>query len=446
MSVHVRLDQFEGPLGLLLYLIRKEEMDIYDIPIHRITEQYLEHIKVMKELDLDVAGDFVAMASTLIHIKSKMLLPQYNEQGEELVNEDPRKELVQKLLEYQKYQEVSKRLYDRPLLGRDTWTRGVRESLEGPDEEIIIEDRGLFALISTYRVLVKKLKKRVHTVYAKGQSIASRILEIKDRFVPGVKIEMRELITSAELSRTKLLITFLSLLELGRLGFVSLFQNEVYGDLWVEAKHAIERDVVARVQEYETINPELAAEALLQEAQAEMDFEAHHLQEPTDVLEEVMASDEELMAAEQELGIEAEPIVPTAVGLEVAMTDSLLAPVDEMATAFVASESQGQELNGSATNGVRDSSSMEFGIEAADLESAPQAAGDLNAAALDAGALGPSGLLETGRGSLAENQTEAANSPDLQYRHEPNVLSDLENLSDEELERLTRPDSPEELA
>jgi segregation and condensation protein A len=108
MSISVQLPKFEGPLALLLYLIRKEEMDIMDIKIHEITGQYLEYIKLMKELDLEVAGEFVAMASTLIHIKSRMLLPQYDENGEIVANEDPRKELVQKLLEYQKYQEAAK--------------------------------------------------------------------------------------------------------------------------------------------------------------------------------------------------------------------------------------------------------------------------------------------------------------------------------------------------
>ena len=95
----VTLPKFEGPLDLLLYLIRKEEMDIFDIKIHEITRQYLEYIKRMRELDLEVAGEFISMASTLIHIKSRMLLPQYNDQGEIIESEDPRKELVQRLLE-----------------------------------------------------------------------------------------------------------------------------------------------------------------------------------------------------------------------------------------------------------------------------------------------------------------------------------------------------------
>ena len=117
--MHIQTENFSGPLGLLLYLIRREEMDIFNINIHQITSQYLEYIKTMKKLDLEFAGEFIAMAASLIQIKSKMLLPNYNEDGEEIESEDPRKELVQKLLEYQKYQEAAHQIYQRPLVGRD---------------------------------------------------------------------------------------------------------------------------------------------------------------------------------------------------------------------------------------------------------------------------------------------------------------------------------------
>src|SRR3984957_18893042 len=96
LNINVKLGTFEGPLSLLLYLIKKDELDIYDIPIHHITSQYLDYIQVMKELNLEVAGEFIAMAATLIYIKSRMLVPQYNEHGEEIAI-DPRKELVEKL-------------------------------------------------------------------------------------------------------------------------------------------------------------------------------------------------------------------------------------------------------------------------------------------------------------------------------------------------------------
>src|SRR5689334_2246415 len=155
-------------------------MDIFNINIHQITRQYLEYIKTMRRLDLEVAGEFVAMAATLIHIKSKMLLPQYNEEGEEIEKEDPRKELVQKLLEYQKFQEASQRLYERPLLGRDVWLRGSRLDLsqKASEEEILIEENALFALIASYRSAIRNMKKTVHRVGSALQSIAARVLEI----------------------------------------------------------------------------------------------------------------------------------------------------------------------------------------------------------------------------------------------------------------------------
>lgn len=288
----VQLDQFEGPLGLLLYLIRKEEMDIYDIPIHRITSQYLSYIKQLPAFDLEQAGDFVAMAASLIQIKARMLLPNYNEDGEEIEEEDPRKPLVQQLLEYQKYQEASKDLYERELLGRDTWKRGRKEDISADDAGIELEESALFSLIASYRTVIRKAEKAKHTVTAKFQTIASRILEISHRIKPGIKVTLKDLMGMDEWTRTRYLITFLSTLELGKLGYVKLFQAEDCGDLHIEGRKDIEGDVVAHVAEYDdgqskTEPPvETAAEiAILSE-------------EPT---EEEMASDEEIFAAENEL-------------------------------------------------------------------------------------------------------------------------------------------------
>ncbi len=258
MSIRVQLQQFEGPLDLLLYLIRKEEMDIFNINIVEITKQYFDYIKLMKEFDLEVAGDFIAMASTLIHIKSKMLLPQYDENGEIVEQEDPRKELVQKLLEYEKYKEASKSLYERPLLNRDVWARGMRERIEVADDEIELEDNALFSLIGSYRKAMKSLNKKIHKVTVKLQSISSRIIEMSQLLRPGYTIRMIELMTEhletqVEKSR-KTLITFLSLLELGKLGFVSLYQTDLYGDIHVQTNKVIDGDVLSRVEEYGHIN------------------------------------------------------------------------------------------------------------------------------------------------------------------------------------------------
>lgn len=322
----VTLPKFEGPLDLLLYLIRKEEMDIFDIKIHEITRQYLEYIKRMRELDLEVAGEFISMASTLIHIKSRMLLPQYNDQGEIIESEDPRKELVQRLLEYQKYQEAAKALSERPWVGRDIWLRGMRETIKPPEEEILLEDNALFSLIASYRKALKSFQRKIHRVAQKAQSISQRIMEIKDRLIPGQRVIFRELLTSAEDRTRQILITFLSLLELGKMGFVSLYQTETYGDIYIDTKKDIANDVISRVEEFDGLKSEeaaAAAERLIQMAEAEAEAEAqanaqHASTSATAAeselensgesclsfgLEEIqeMASDDEILAAEAEL-------------------------------------------------------------------------------------------------------------------------------------------------
>jgi segregation and condensation protein A len=295
--ITVQLPQFEGPLALLLYLIRKEEMDIMNIQIHKITQQYLDYIKLMKELDLEVAGEFIAMAATLIQIKSRMLLPQYDENGEIVENDDPRKELVQRLLEYQKYQEAAKALYERPLLGRDVWARGMTEKLEAKEEDIVLDENPVFSLITAYRRAIRTAKKKIHQVTAKLQSIATRILEIKDQLVVGKKIPLSELITATDGRRKQMLITFLSILELGKIGFVSLFQTDVYQEIYVEAKQSVQSDVLSKVEEYDNLHSEELAAQLINESEPiENNIENLHVE---------MASDEEIALAENEIvGVE----------------------------------------------------------------------------------------------------------------------------------------------
>ncbi|MES2768098.1 MAG: segregation/condensation protein A [Bdellovibrionota bacterium] len=327
-GLHVSLEQFEGPLALLLYLIRKEEMDIYNIPIHQITKKYLEHIQMMKKLDLEGASDFITMAATLIHIKSKMLLPQYDQ--EEDVNEDPRKELVQRLVEYQRYQNASKDLLDRPILNRDVWRRGFKEDIILEENQgIEIDDSGLFGLIAAFRTCVKAAQKRIHKVMKKGQSIASRIMEIRDLLIPGERRIMRDLITPEEMSKNKLLVTFLSMLELAKMGFVKVFQSEPYADIHVEPLKIIDRDVIQRAESYESQDVDAAANSILAKGEAFMAAEIlakaseviipdqqleltpeaiiNELALQKAAVEEVIddsATDEDIMSAEKELGLE----------------------------------------------------------------------------------------------------------------------------------------------
>lgn len=323
MNLSIHIPQFEGPLALLLYLIRKEEMDIFDIDIHLITSQYLEYIKTMRQFDLEVAGDFIAMAATLLQIKSKMLLPNYNEEGDEEEMEDPRKELVNRLIEYQKFQEVSKDLYQRPLLGRDVFRRGKTEAILSDEEgEIILDEGGLFSLIAYYRNSIRKMKKAVHRVATKTRSIAGRILEMKDKFVVGQRVILRELITTVEDVKSELLITFLSALEMGKMGLVSVYQAEVYGDIYLTAKRQITADAIGRVEEYDSQDAESVAQHMMEEAQEEALEEelsheitsqeaSQHMQDDTLSLggdsendNGDMASDDDIEQAERDLNIE----------------------------------------------------------------------------------------------------------------------------------------------
>jgi segregation and condensation protein A len=315
--IQFQLKKFEGPLDLLLYLIRKEEMDIFDIPIQEITRQYLEHIKLMQELDLEVAGEFVAMASTLIHIKSKMLLPQYDENGEVVEQEDPRKELVQRLLEYQKYQEAAQKLYERPLLNRDIWARGTRLKLEDKEEEIVLEENALFSLISVYRNVSRSIKKRIHQVNAKTQSIASRIRDMREKLVIGIRVGMSEFIQESfeniEARRKQVLITFLSILELGKMGLVSIYQPENFSEIYIEATKAIDSESLSRVEEYDSMQADDAADRMMAQA-AKMDVidadsaEDHIMNDETTAVDQLevaeegisLATDEEILAAELE--------------------------------------------------------------------------------------------------------------------------------------------------
>lgn len=315
MALTVHLERFEGPLALLLYLIREQEMDIFDININQITKQYLDYIKAMKKLDLEVAGDFVAMAATLIQIKSKMLLPSHEGEAGEEVEQDPRKELVQRLVEYQKFQKLSKELYERPLLGRDVYARGERTALDPVTEgEIVLEENPLFSLIKSYRLVLRAMKKTVHRVAGELKSISERILEIKGALVVGQRRKFQELMPEEDKKDPNLvLVTFLSLLELAKIGFISLFQSEAYSDIHVETKKAIEKDVVSQVEGYENVNASEKADEIFAQSisldetealQGDSEEASLGLSENVEFIEAEGASDEEIL--EEEKRIEAE--------------------------------------------------------------------------------------------------------------------------------------------
>jgi segregation and condensation protein A len=230
---NVKLDKFEGPLDLLLYLIRKNELDIYDISISIITGQYLEYLKLMKELNLEVAGEFLVMASTLIQIKSSMLLPTREEDhsGEE-EEEDPRAELVRRLLEYSRYKEAALLLSERKLLGRELFARSFPapelQTVEKSDEPLEVE---LFELIEAFRaILAKAPRESFHEVSAESISIAERINEILSLLQEKELILFDELFENS-LDRDYIVATFLAVLELCKLKMIRVRQQTQYGVL-----------------------------------------------------------------------------------------------------------------------------------------------------------------------------------------------------------------------
>ena len=218
----VRLEMFEGPLDLLLHLIQKNELDITNIPIALITEQYLEYLQLMKELNLDIAGEYLLMASTLLHIKSRILLPSSTQEEEE-AGEDPRAELVRRLLEYQKYKIAAGDLERRPILDRNVFVRLIPPEPEAEEEEKV--EATLFELLEAFREVLKRVKPELfHEVILERMTVEEKIQEI----LLLLQKEKRSLafhrLFPEQASRQVIVITFLAILELVKMKVIRLFQ------------------------------------------------------------------------------------------------------------------------------------------------------------------------------------------------------------------------------
>jgi segregation and condensation protein A len=219
-----RLEGFEGPLGLLLHLINKNQLDITNIPIALITEQYLEYLKLMKVLNLDIAGEYLLMASTLLHIKSKMLLPASSREVEEEEEEDPRAELIRRLLEYQKYKEAAVELERRPLLYRDVFIRSVAIETEEQVEEEKMEVN-LFELLETFRQMLERVKAEIfHEVILDRLTVEEKVQEILSLLQREKRSMSFHLLFSEEASRREIVVTFLAILEMVKTKLVRIFQ------------------------------------------------------------------------------------------------------------------------------------------------------------------------------------------------------------------------------
>ncbi|MEJ2696134.1 MAG: segregation/condensation protein A [Candidatus Sulfobium sp.] len=233
----IKLPVFEGPLDLLLHLIREAKIDIYDIPISFITHRYLEYIEMMKELNLDIAGEFLVMAATLIHIKSRMLLP-VDEVSEVEETEDPRLELVQRLLEYQTYKDAAFVLKEREeeallVFGRAPENEGSEDADEAP--ELYLFDVNIFDLLGAFKKMLDSAPPEVRTVTRELLTVKDRMVFIMDILDKSDAVRFEELF-GEQLTRTRLIVSFLALLELLRLGLARVYQEREFGNIWIIRK------------------------------------------------------------------------------------------------------------------------------------------------------------------------------------------------------------------
>jgi segregation and condensation protein A len=234
-AVPVRLEHFEGPLDLLLHLIKKNEVNIYDIPIALITAQYLDTIQLMQELDLDVAGEFLVMAATLIHIKSRMLLPRpETAAGVEGEEEDPRDALIRRLLEHERFKAAAGLLHEREQVRAAQWQRPDERvaSIAGDEYEPELEV-DLFSLLSAFQAVVERAKQRPKMLLPPEQiPVEVRIEQLLARLSETEACGFEELFADVE-GKSGLIVTFLALLEMIRLKLIRVFQAGSFGPIRV---------------------------------------------------------------------------------------------------------------------------------------------------------------------------------------------------------------------
>ena len=226
-EIKLELGKFAGPLDLLLYLIKQEQANIFDIPIARITDEYLKYIRLMKSLDIALAGDFIVMAATLIEIKSKMLLPREltHELDEEI--EDPRQELVDRLLEYEKFKSAAQMLYSRATVEQAVFTRGQIES----DENNAETNATVFDLITVFQKILARHKEEVQMeIRREEMSLSDMIKTMKQRIFQTNELNLLDFFREIS-SRSELVLAFIAVLEIVRTESVKLLQDKTFGDI-----------------------------------------------------------------------------------------------------------------------------------------------------------------------------------------------------------------------
>ncbi|PYL17004.1 MAG: chromosome segregation protein ScpA, partial [Verrucomicrobia bacterium] len=232
----VKLEVFEGPLDLLLYLIKRDEIDIYDISIERITRQYLEYLQAFKELKIDIAGEFVVMAANLIYLKSRSLLPLDQQPPEEDAEEDdPRWDLIRQLIEYKKFKEAAAQLHDRALEQERIFTRdGGSATISGVP--LPLHEVGIFQLIHAFQEVIKRVEAQedLQEIFGERFSVSDKIEKILERVGDGAPVRFSELFGQI-VSRVEIVVTFLALLELIRLNQVRAMQRKMFDEIEIAA-------------------------------------------------------------------------------------------------------------------------------------------------------------------------------------------------------------------
>jgi len=228
----VALEVFEGPLDLLLYLIRKEEVDIYNIPIEKVTNQYFEYLDLMKMLDLNVAGEFLVMAASLMYIKSKMLLPPEERPYEEVEEEDPRLDLVRQLLEYKRFKDAAQFLNHKQILEEKIFVRHAPVSIDG---EVPLEEVSIFDLITAFNSAIKRVERFAHhEVVQDNYSVSEKIEGLKAMAQKESSFSLTKILENTK-SKLEIVVTFLALLELMRLKIIRAVQRELFGEIVIES-------------------------------------------------------------------------------------------------------------------------------------------------------------------------------------------------------------------
>lgn len=234
----ISLEVFEGPLDLLLYLIKKEEVDIYDVSIERITKQYLDYLEAFEVLNIDIAGEFVVMAANLLYIKSRTLLPKDQQMPEEDVEEDdPRWELIRQLIEYKKFKEAALHLRDQEELQAHLFPRPgeLPETMNFPEEPLLFAEVSIFDLINAFQRALTRIPKEeaAREIFEESFTVTDRIQYLTRIIEPGIPVKFDELFSSSA-TRGELIVTFLAMLELIKMKELSVRQENQFGEIWVE--------------------------------------------------------------------------------------------------------------------------------------------------------------------------------------------------------------------